>query len=132
MPATSPGAKPTSSLCGTVRQRAAYSWFRVELANLRTALRWAADRGDLDVAATIAGDPLAVLDYVTLAIRNFHDAGNTTIIRMPLAIAHLREVLGNPAYETLAHDGELMTTAAMATYAYDQIDQSRAGLNQPG
>jgi hypothetical protein len=114
MPATSPGAKPTSSLCGTVRQRAAYSWFRVELANLRTALRW------------------AVLDYVTLAIRNFHDAGNTTIIRMPLAIAHLREVLGNPAYETLAHDGELMTTAAMATYAYDQIDQSRAGLNQPG
>ena len=29
-------------------------WFTVELANLRTAFRWAADQGDLDVAATIA------------------------------------------------------------------------------
>jgi predicted ATPase len=36
------------------RQRAAYDWFTVELANLRTAFRWAADYGDLDVAATIA------------------------------------------------------------------------------
>ena len=24
------------------------------------------------------GDPLAALDYVTLAIRNYHDSGNTT------------------------------------------------------
>ena len=36
------------------RQREAYDWFAAELANLRTAFRWAADRGDLDVAATIA------------------------------------------------------------------------------
>ena len=36
------------------RQREAYEWFAVELANLRTAFRWAADQGDLDVAATIA------------------------------------------------------------------------------
>src|SRR5271157_4454807 len=36
------------------RQRAAYDWFAVELANLRTACRWAADQGDLDVAATLA------------------------------------------------------------------------------
>jgi hypothetical protein len=32
------------------------------------------------------GDPLAALDYVTLAIRNFHDAGNTTTIRVPPAV----------------------------------------------
>ncbi len=32
----------------------AYDWFTIELANLRTAFRWAADQGDLDVAATIA------------------------------------------------------------------------------
>ena len=32
----------------------AYTWFAIELANLRTAFRWAADHGDLDVAATIA------------------------------------------------------------------------------
>src|SRR6202035_2308250 len=36
------------------RQREAYDWFTVEFANLRTAFRWAADHGDLDVAATIA------------------------------------------------------------------------------
>ena len=36
------------------RQREAYDWFTAELANLRTAFRWAADHGDLDVAATIA------------------------------------------------------------------------------
>jgi predicted ATPase len=36
------------------RQREAYEWFNVELANLRAAFRWAADRGDLDTATTIA------------------------------------------------------------------------------
>ncbi len=35
------------------RQREAYDWFTAELANLRTAFRWAADNGDLDVAAAI-------------------------------------------------------------------------------
>jgi predicted ATPase len=114
------------------------------------------------------GDPLVALDYLTLAIRNYHDSGNTTTIRSPLAIlvalfdrrgryepvatiagfavspltaaafpetntaiAHLREVLGDPAYESLARKGETMTTAAMATYAYDQIDQARTELEHP-
>ena len=35
-------------------QREAYDWFTLELANLRSAFRWAADHGDLDVAAIIA------------------------------------------------------------------------------
>jgi predicted ATPase len=111
------------------------------------------------------GDPLAAFDHHTLAIRNFHNAGDTTTIRVPLAslavlfdrlgryepaatiagfalspiaavgvpeittaIAHLREVLGEQTYESLAHKGETMTTAAMVTYAYDQIDQARAEL----
>jgi predicted ATPase len=114
------------------------------------------------------GDPLAALDHVTLAIRNYHDAGNA-LIRAPLAIlaaffdrlgryepaatiagfavspmtaalepelstaiGHLREVLGDHAYESLARKGETMSTAAMATYAYDQIDQARAELEHPG
>ena len=112
------------------------------------------------------GDPLAALDHVTLAIRNYHDSGNTTVMRVPLAvlaafldrlgryepaatiagfafspltaawvpeintaIAHLRDVLGDQTYESLARKGETMTTAAMVTYAYDQIDQARAELN---
>jgi predicted ATPase len=47
------------------------------------------------------------------------------------AIGHLREVLGEATYESLAHKGETMTTAAMATYAYDQIDQARTELEHP-
>ena len=42
------------ALWDSPRQREAYAWFTAELANLRTAFRWAADHGDLDVAATIA------------------------------------------------------------------------------
>ncbi|HTX96898.1 MAG TPA: hypothetical protein VME67_19845 [Mycobacterium sp.] len=46
-------------------------------------------------------------------------------------IAHLREVLGEATYESLTHKGETMTTAAMATYGYDQIDQALAELEHP-
>ena len=38
------------ALWDSPRQREAYDWFAAELANLRTAFRWAADHGDLDVA----------------------------------------------------------------------------------
>jgi tetratricopeptide (TPR) repeat protein len=41
------------------------------------------------------GDPLAALEYVTRAIRNYHDSGNVAIIRSPLAIlASLLDRLG--------------------------------------
>jgi hypothetical protein len=45
------------------------------------------------------------------------------------AIPHLRNVLGEATCESLAHKGAVLTTAAMAAYAYDQIDQARAELN---
>jgi predicted ATPase len=114
------------------------------------------------------GDPLAALDCVTLAVHNFHDGGNTAGVRSPLAIltalfdrlgrhepaatiagfalspltstalpefnraiTHLRDVLGDQTYESLARKGETMTTAAMVTYAYDQIDQARTELERP-
>jgi len=112
------------------------------------------------------GDPVAAFDHLTLAIRNYHNAGNTTTIRTPLAvlaalfdrlghyepaatiagfalslftaaavpeittaITHLRDVLGDQTYESLARKGEAMTTAELVTYAYDQIDQARTELN---
>ena len=114
------------------------------------------------------GDPVSAFDHLTLAIRNFHNAGDTITIRMPLAvlavlfdrlgryepaatiagfalnrlaapavpdittaITHLREVLGEATYESLAHKGQTMTTTAMVTYAYDQIDQARTELEHP-
>ena len=45
------------------------------------------------------------------------------------AITHLRDVLGEATYESLAREGGTMTTAAMVTYAFDQIDQARAELS---
>jgi hypothetical protein len=45
------------------------------------------------------------------------------------AITHLRDVLGDPVYESVARKGETMTTATMATHAYDQIDEARTELN---
>ena len=42
------------ALWDSPRQREAYTWFTADLANLRTAFRWAADHGDLDTAAAIA------------------------------------------------------------------------------
>src|SRR5262249_13807449 len=42
------------ALWDSPRQREACDWFTVELANLRTAFRWAADQGDLDDGATVA------------------------------------------------------------------------------
>jgi predicted ATPase len=114
------------------------------------------------------GDPLTAFDHFTLAIGNYHDSGNTYMLRTLLgilamffdrlgryeaaatiagfgvsspvaalpamaeffgtAITHLRNVLGEAIYESLARKGETMTTAAMATYAYDQIDQARTEL----
>jgi predicted ATPase len=140
---------------------------------LRRGLVNAQDSGNRLVGSQLAtvlsrleaehGDPLAALDHITLAIRNYYDSGNVGVIRSALAtlavlldrlgrlepaatiagfayspltasqlsrvIAHLRDVLGEETYESLAHKGETMTTAAMVTYAYDQIDQARTELN---
>jgi hypothetical protein len=53
----------------------------------------------------------------------------STQSELSTAITHLRDVLGGATYESLTRKGETMTTAALATYAYDQIDQARAELN---
>jgi hypothetical protein len=138
----------------------------------------AQDSGNSAIASSLApflarfeaeqGGTVSAFDHLTLAIRNFHNAGNTTAMRVPLAvlavlfdrlgrcepaatiagfalnpfaaaavpeittaITHLREVLGETTYESLARTGETMITAAMVTYAYDQIDQARTELEHP-
>jgi hypothetical protein len=145
---------------------------------LRRGLRIAHDSGNeraaSDFAASLSrvaatrGDPVDAFEYLALAIRNFYDAGSFADLYSPLAIlaavfdrlgyyepaatisafatnawtrranrelttaiTHLREVLGDQTYESLARNGESMTTAAMATYAYDQIDQARTELEHP-
>ena len=108
---------------------AALDYFAVAIHDLRDAGNTADMRGALatlaacldrlgchDPAATIAGFTVGPLIAVM-----FPEFGT--------AIAHLRDVLGDQNYESLARKGETMTTAAMVTYAYDQIDQARAELN---
>jgi predicted ATPase len=49
------------------RQREAYDWFATELANLRTAFRWAADQKDLDSAAAI----VTLAGWFGILVENF-------------------------------------------------------------
>jgi predicted ATPase len=71
--------------------------------------------GHYEPAATIAGFAVSPM---TAAIEP----------ELSTAITNLRDVLGEATYESLARKGERMTTAAIATYAYDQIDQVRTEL----
>jgi hypothetical protein len=49
--------------------------------------------------------------------------------QIEITIAHLRDVLGDRTYESLARKGETMTTAEVVTYAYNQISQARTTSN---
>jgi len=143
---------------------------------LRRGMTIAQDSGNRQMESNLAvnlsglaathGDYADALDYLTLAIRNYHDAGNVSMVQNPLAIlaalfdrlghydaaatisgfaatplfrtafpelttatTHLREVLGDKVYESFARGGENMSNAAMATYAFDQIEHARAELH---
>ncbi len=88
-------------------------------ATLRTALAVLAthfDRlGRYEPAATFAG----------FAVNPLNIAG---LPELSAALAHLREVLGDATYESLARKGSSMTAPAVAVYALDQIDQALAEL----
>jgi hypothetical protein len=71
--------------------------------------------GRYEPAATIAGFALSPLSALTVP-------------ELTTAITHLRDVLGEATYESLARKGETMTMTAMVTYAFDQIDQARTEL----
>jgi hypothetical protein len=73
--------------------------------------------GRHEPAATIAG--YAVAPLTTAALPEFK-----------AAIVGLRGVLGEQIYESFTRKGKAMTSATVATYAYDQIDQARTELEQ--
>ena len=76
-----------------------------------------------------ARDDLCHKPAATIAGFAFSPFATAATPEITTAITHLRDVLGDQTYESLARKGETMTTAAMATYAYDQIDQARTELN---
>jgi hypothetical protein len=67
-------------------------------------------------AATIAG--FAISPLTAAGLPQFNKT-----------VAHLRDVLGEETYKSLARKGEIMTTAELVAYAHDQIDQARTELN---
>ena len=75
--------------------------------------------GDYQTAATIAG--FVATEYTSTSV-----PGTATTLE------RLRDVLGDGAYESLARRGEEMTAAAIANYAFDQIDRARSQLSSTG
>ena len=72
--------------------------------------------GNYEAAATISGS--ATTPLTSAALPEITDA-----------IAHLRYVLGDAAYESFARTGQEMTNGAMAAYALNQIDLAQAELS---
>ena len=72
-------------------------------------------------------------DEVAATMSGFADIPYTRSVvpEISTAIIHLRKVLGDETYESLARRGEQMTTAAMVTYALDRIDEARTELEHP-
>jgi hypothetical protein len=83
--------------------------------------------------------PLAILGTILDRLGNYQSAATlvgfaadaATLQGFPelhTAIAHLREVLGDEIFKSLARAGEHMTTAAIVAYAFEQIEQGRVAL----
>jgi hypothetical protein len=113
---------------------AAYEAFR---RGLTIAIRNHMDSGSFSLVLT----PLAILSTVldrlgrhesAATISGFADTPFTraSFPEMAALVDHLREALGDDAYGALAGIGKAMTPAAMATYAFEQIDLARATLRR--
>jgi len=103
--------------------------------HLALAIRNYQDSGNIATSRS----PLAILATSLDRLAHYEAAAtiaefaNDPLTRMAFpeitaAITHLREVLGDDAYESFARTGVNMTNAAMAKYALEQIDLARAGL----
>jgi hypothetical protein len=95
----------------------------------------------LPVASTTLPVPLAVVAALFDRLERYEPTATiagfalsplaAAVPEITTAITHLRDVLGDQTYEQLARKGETMTTTAIVTYAYDQIDQARTELEHP-
>jgi predicted ATPase/class 3 adenylate cyclase len=102
---------------------------------LTMAIRHYYDSGSFVVLPTPLAILAAFLDRLERyepAATIFGFAGNTLMRsafpEINAAIAHLRRVLGDNAYDELARAGASLTPATVATYAFEQIDRARAAI----
>ncbi|MDT5136653.1 MAG: hypothetical protein QOD58_915 [Mycobacterium sp.] len=65
----------------------------------------------------------------TIAGFAFSPVTARSVPEFAVVMAQLRDALGSDVYESCTQSGAQMTTAAMASYAYDQIDQARTELD---
>jgi hypothetical protein len=121
------------------------SWLEAEhgdplaaLDHMTLGIRYCYDSGNVGLIRSALATLAVFLDRLgrlepaaTVAAFAFSPLTASAFPELSTAITHLRDVLGEATYESLAHKGETMTTAAMVTYAYDQIDQARTELEQP-
>jgi hypothetical protein len=103
---------------------------------LTLAIRNQIDSGSVSIISSPLAILVAFLDRLghhepAAIISGFaaNPFSQTAFPEINTAKTRLRDVLGDQTYEALAREGQSMTTAAIATYAYDQIDQARAALN---
>jgi tetratricopeptide (TPR) repeat protein len=106
------------------------------LDHLTFAIRHINDSGNIGTLVSPLANLAVLLDRLrhyepaaTIAGFAFSPLTAAALPQFSSAIAHLQDALGDESYESLARKGETMTTAAIANYAYDQIDQARAELN---
>ena len=112
-------------------QAAALDYLTLAIRNYRESGNVALIRNPLAVLAAFLDRLGRYQPAATVAGFAFSPLSAAAYPEISTAIAHLREVPGDQTYESLARKGEAMTTAAMATYAYDQIDQARTELEHP-
>lgn len=103
------------------------------------AIRRFYNSGSFSVAASAFSVLGGLLDRLghyeaaaTLSASDANAFAHTTYPELQGTIAHLREVLGDQAYESLRTAGESMTTPALVAYSFEQIDIARAGLANRG
>jgi predicted ATPase len=104
-----------------------------------SAIRTYYDSGTLIFVSGAMGVLVALLDrferYEAAATISAFAEGPVargTYPEIDTAIAHLRDVLGDEPYESLASAGMAMSNAAAAKFALEQIDQMRAHLMRAG
>jgi hypothetical protein len=105
----------------------------VGLENLRFAIQVWHDSGAYQIMSSAHAVLAALLvqlgryeSAATLSAAGDSPFASATYPEVQATITHLRDVLGDDRYESLARIGADMTNAARANYALDQIDLARA------
>ena len=103
--------------------------------HLALAIRNYLDSGNLATSRSPLAILAALLDRLghhepaaTVAEFATNELTRMAFPEITTTIAHLREVLGDERYESLARAGQAMSNAEMAAYAFEQIDAARAKL----